>query len=66
MDLDEREELNQLLDAHTINNNWDIMPDNRSQLDAIKLILKLNWAKIDQWTNINFFNIPNPNDNLRY
>lgn len=58
--------LNSLMDAVTINNNWDVMPDNKAQLEALKLILKLNGAKIDSGMNINFFNIPNPNDPLKY
>jgi len=58
--------LAQLLDAQTLNNSWDTMDDNKVQLEALKLLLKMHWVKVDQWLNINLFNIPNPNDKLKY
>ena len=60
--------LKQLLDATTINNNWDIMCDNKVQLDTLKLLLKLHWAKIDSnKIQINLFNnMPDKNQSLNY
>ena len=56
----------QLLDAKTLNNSWDKMEDNKTQLETLKLILKMNWVKVDQWLNINLFNMPKPNEDLKY
>ena len=60
--------LSQLLDATTINNNWDIMCDNKVQLDTLKLLLKLHWANIDSnKIQINLFNnMPSKDDKLSY
>lgn len=57
-----------LLDAKTLNSKWDIMDDNKVQLDTIKLLLKLQWVKLNDWININLFNInkPSRNDPLEY
>jgi hypothetical protein len=60
--------LKQLLDATTINNNWDIMCDNKVQLDTLKLLLKLHWANISSnKIQINLFNnMPGKDDKLWY
>lgn len=60
--------LSQLLDATTINNNWDVMTDNKVQLDTLKLLLKLHWAEIDSnKIQINLFNnIPWKDEKLMY
>ena len=58
--------LKELLDATTISNSWEIMTDNKVQLEALKLLLKINWIKTDQWLNINLFNMPKPDENLKY
>jgi hypothetical protein len=58
--------LQDLLDSKTLNAKWDEMNDNRTQLEALKLLLKLHWVKVDQWININLFNIPKPDEKLRY
>jgi hypothetical protein len=60
------DKIEELMDAMTINNNWDIISDNKIQLETLKLFLKLYWVKVDQWLNINLFNIPNPNEKLKY
>lgn len=62
------EKLNSLLDATTINNNWDVMTDNKVQLDTLKLLLKLHWADISSnKIQINLFNnMPWKNDSLNY
>lgn len=60
--------LKSLLDATTINNNGDIMCDNKVQLDTLKLLLKLHWADIS-WNKIQinlFNNMPWKNDSLNY
>lgn len=49
-----------LLDAKTLNSKWDIMDDNKVQLDTIKLLLKLQWVKLNDWISINLFNINKP------
>jgi len=56
-----------LMKAKTLNAKWDEMDDNKARLDAVKLVLQLNWIKTNQ-TNINIFNIQKPwkDDNLIY
>ena len=56
----------ELLDAKTFNNTWIEMNDNKTQLEALKLLLKMHWVKVDQSVNINLFNIPSKNDRLEY
>lgn len=58
--------LNELMDARTLNNRWNEMADNKAQLEALKLILKIYWMKIDPNINVNLFNIPNPNERLKF
>lgn len=58
--------LKELLDAKTFNNTWIEMNDNKTQLEALKLLLKMHWVKVDQTVNINLFNIPSKNDRLEY
>ena len=58
--------LKELLDAKTFNNTWIEMNDNKTQLEAMKLLLKLHWVKVDQNVNINLFNIPSKNERLEY
>lgn len=58
--------LKELLDAKTFNNTWIEMNDNKTQLEALKLLLKMHWVKVDQSVNINLFNIPSKNDRLEY
>ncbi len=53
------EKLWQLINAKTLNNKWDVMDDNKTQLETLKLIMKMNWVKIDNSPNFNFFNITN-------
>jgi hypothetical protein len=57
-----------LLDAKTINNNWDVMADNKAQLDTLKLVLKMHWLDLSSnKLQINLFNnIPQKNDKLIY
>lgn len=58
--------LKSLLKAETKNAKWDVMDDNQVRLNALKLILQLNWIKTSQ-TNINIFNmIPPKWDKLNY
>ncbi len=58
--------LKSLLSAKTLNAKWDEMDDNKAQLEALKLILKMHWLKMWWDININLFNIPNPNERLKY
>ena len=58
--------LKELLDAKTFNNTWIEMNDNKTQLEALKLLLKMHWVKVDQSVNINLFNLPSKNDRLEY
>ena len=57
-----------LLDAKSVTNSWIVYDDNKSVLEAIKLILKLNWAQwIGDWPNIAIFNnVPGKNEKLEY
>lgn len=56
-----------LLKAETLNAKWDIMADNSARLNTLKLVMQLNWIKLNQ-TNINIFNINKPwkDESLNY
>lgn len=59
--------LKEWLNAKTLNAKWDVMEDSRAQQKAFEYIMKMKWIKMDWWwTNFNFFNIPNPNEPIKY
>lgn len=58
--------LSELLDAQTLNAKWDVMPDNKAQLEALKLVLNMNGIKTQKSLNINIFNMPSKDQDLRY
>jgi hypothetical protein len=61
------EKLNEWLDAKTLNAKWDEMEDNKAQQKAFEYIMKLNWVELwSKWININLFNIPWPNEKMKY
>lgn len=48
-----------LLKATTLNAKWDVMDDNSARLNTLKLVMQLNWVKLNQM-NVNIFNIQKP------
>ena len=46
--------------AKTLNAKWDEMDDNKARLDAVKLVLQLNWVKTGNTINVNLFNVNKP------
>lgn len=60
------DKLKDLLEAKTSDNKWNEITDNKVQLDALKLLLKLKWIKLNSSININLFSIPWKDEELRY
>ena len=58
--------IDSLLDATTTDKRWVIIPDNNAQIEALKLLLKLQWMNVWPTINFNLLHIPNPNEKLRY
>lgn len=53
--------------SYIINNNWDKMPDFKTMLRWIELLLKLSWVDVDTKIKVAIFNnIPKPWDRLDY
>lgn len=54
-------------EAFIINNNWDRMPDFKTMLKWVELLLKLSWINLDSKIKIAIFNnIPWKDERLTY
>jgi hypothetical protein len=45
---------------------WNEIPDNQSQLKALELLLKVQWMDVGWWRVNLIFNMPPPNEPMRY
>lgn len=53
--------------AYIINNNWDLMPDFKTMLKWVEMLLKLSWVDVDTKIKVAIFNnIPPPWEKLNY
>lgn len=61
------DKLKEWLDAKTLNSRWDVMEDSKAQQRAFEYIMQMQWIKLwQQSVNVNFINMPKPDEPLRY
>lgn len=58
--------IDELLEATMVDKFWNEIPDNQSQLKALELLLKVQWMDVGWWRVNLIFNMPAPNEPMRY